>query len=107
MAKEKKYKKEKLIPAPEVSKPLSHRKGKKKYAIMHRYTKECRDRDIKRYLEEIEKLRENNWREYWGKKYVKLPDAEKALRQFTNQQNRGRWYEQYEFKIEEIEEKEK
>jgi hypothetical protein len=107
MSKEKIYKTKKLLPVPEVSKPMSHHKGKKRYIIMHRYTKECQDKKIKEYLESVEKFRKNEWSEYYGKKYVRLSDAEKAFRQFTNRQDKFRWYEQYEFKIEEIEEEEK
>jgi hypothetical protein len=106
MAKEKKYKVEKLLPIPEVPKPLSHHKEKKNYVIAERYTKAYCDARIKEYLKAIAELKQNNWRPRFHKKYVSLQDAERAMRQFLKQQSTGRFFsytcQTYEFQIKEI-----
>jgi hypothetical protein len=107
MGQEKKYKVIKYLPIPEVPKPLPHHKGKRKYVIEERYTKEYRDKRVEEYLKEIEKIKANDWSPRYGKKYVHLKDAEKALLHFLKQQRTGKYlnYLQraYEFQIREIE----
>jgi hypothetical protein len=108
MAKEKKYKVEKLLPISEISKPLSHHKEKKNYVIAERYTKIYCDARIKEYLKAIAELKQNNWHPRFGKKYVSLQDAEKAMRHFLKQQSTRRFssyiFKTYEFRIKEIKE---
>jgi len=108
MAKPRQYKKEKLAPIPEVAKPLSHRKKKKRYLLEQRMTVETLQRSIKYYREEIEKLQKNEWREEG--KYSDMSSAQKAHRQKINQQESYRKYWQKhsmsEYRIREIEEDE-
>jgi hypothetical protein len=109
MAKEKKYKVLKYVPIPEVAKPASHHKEKKRFIIVERYTKDYQAKKIKEHLEEIEKLKMNDWRPHYNKKYITLKDAENAMKQFLKQQgSRSRGYyssylqRMYEFQIKEI-----
>jgi len=111
MAKEKKYKVEKLLPIPEVPKLLSHYKEKKKYVIAERYTKAYCDARIKEYLKAITELKQNNWRPRLYKKYTSLKDAERVMQQFLKQQSTKRFFshlcQTYEFQIKEVEDNDK